>query len=228
MFKNKDASAEIAALMESNLITHAVEKQQEHLGKFAKALDYLNSVAEIFDELGLRREAEATTTLLEVVAAKKSKKKPSKSKKSKKPSKSRRSRKTDPATKGLTSKKMLDNLAHKGWVFNVDDDFSFAEDHHDGCMCSMCMDVDDRNYEYDMSFMSDSNDTDPDFDPDSLYEGDFDLEDPDEDDTIYSGITPVQRGRMHRDDPYGFDGVSDRFGDFEDEVEVPRMGHRMR
>ena len=158
MFNKKDASSEIANSMESHLITHVIEKQAEQINKFAKALDYLNSVAEIFDELGLRREAEATTTLLEVVAAKKSKKKPKSKSKSKGKRKSYKSKKSDPATKGLTSDKMEDNLKEKGWVFNADDDFNFADDgHHDSCMCSMCMDADDDHYDLDSS---DANDYD--------------------------------------------------------------------
>lgn len=176
MFNKKDASAEIAESMESHLVTHAIEKQAEQLNKFAKALDYLNSVAEIFDELGLRREAEATTTLLEVVAKKKSKKK---SKTKAKPVKSKRKsskpRRSDPATKGLTSEKMEDNLKEKGWVFNADDnddeDLNLAYDsHHDSCMCMDCMDAedfafdDDENDHYDTesdaSYHIDRNDAD--------------------------------------------------------------------
>jgi hypothetical protein len=216
MFKNKDASAEIAASMESHLVTHAVEKQQEHINKFAKALDYLNSVAEIFDELGLQKEAEATTTFLEAIAAKKSKK--HKSKKNKKSSRSK-SKKTDPAMRGLTSKKMLDNLANKGWVFNADDDF--AKDHHDGCMCSMCMDFND---DYDMGYPVDRNNGDDVEDPDELYEGDFDLPEYNEDQyDRFSDELPHQKGRIHRDDPYASGGIGDRYEDFanfEDELSV--------
>ena len=116
MFDKKDFSAEIATSMQSNLVGNGIEKQAEQINKFAKALDYLNHVAEIFDELGLRKEAEATTTLLEVVAKKKSKTKS----KSKTKTKSR-AKKSDPATKGLTSNKMVENLKEKGWVFNAAD-----------------------------------------------------------------------------------------------------------
>jgi hypothetical protein len=141
MFNNKDFSAEIEQSMESHLVGNGIEKQAEAINKFAAALDHLNAVAEIFDELGLRNEAEATTLLLEVVAKKKSKK----SKKSK--SKSRRkSKKSDPATKNLTPEKMLDNMKDHGSLFNADD--NFADDgHHDSCMCSMCMDADDDHFD---------------------------------------------------------------------------------
>lgn len=161
MFNEIDASAEIAASMESNLVSHAIEKQEEHINKFAKALDYLNSVAEIFDEIGLNKEAEITTAFLEVIAAKKNKKKPKKQK-SKPKSKSKSSRsvksvfKNDEPTKDLTSEKMVENLKHKGWVFNADD-FNFGNDHHDSCMCSMCMDYmtrDDTNYDFDVDYNS--------------------------------------------------------------------------
>lgn len=129
MFKKEDASLEIANVMESNLLTHAIEKKTEGLNKFAKALDYLNSVAEIFDDLGLEKEAEAATILMEVVAKKK--KKPAK--KSKKVKVNKKVKKTDPATKSLDSKKMVKNLEEKGWVFN-------ADDHDDSCKCLMCDD----------------------------------------------------------------------------------------
>lgn len=114
MFNKADASTEIAASMETNLVSSAIEKQAAPLTKFAIALDYLNSVAEIFDELGLNKEAEITTTLLEVIAKKKKTKPKSKKK-------VRKSRKSDSATKGLTSDRMEDNLKEKGWVFNADD-----------------------------------------------------------------------------------------------------------
>ena len=132
--------------MADHLVGNGIEKRAENINKFATALDKLAAVAELFDELGLVNEAEATTLLLEVVAKKKSKK-PAKSKsKHKSKSKSRSSKKTDPATEGLTSEKMEENLKHKGWVFNADD--NFADDgHHDSCMCSMCMDADDDHFD---------------------------------------------------------------------------------
>jgi|ERR1700722_4949407 len=161
MFNKKDASFEIAESMERALVTNAVDTQTKGLSKLAQAMEHLNAAAEIFDNAGLRKHAEAATQLLESLAAKKGKKgkkskPPVKSKKSKKqPVKSKRnSKEKDSATEGLTSDKMLDNLEHKGWVFNADDgaeDESYAEDdnfvnHGDDCMCSSCMDSDDMNY----------------------------------------------------------------------------------
>lgn len=133
MFNKKDASLELAASMESNLITRASEKHNENINKFAAALEHLNSVADIFDQLGFRKEAEATTILLEIVAAKKSKKKNKKTKK-----KTQKSKKHDSATKGLSSEKMEGNLKEKGWVFNADD---ISYDDEDNCDCSLCMDA---------------------------------------------------------------------------------------
>jgi tetratricopeptide (TPR) repeat protein len=165
MFNNKDASFEIAQSMEKALVANAVDKQTEGLDKLAQAMEHLNAAAEIFDDAGLRKHAEAATQLLESLAAKKSKSKskPSKSSKKSKPAKSskkskparRKSKKQDAkdsSMEGLTSDKMLSNLEHKGWVFNADDgaDESYADDnfahHGDDCMCSMCMDADDMNY----------------------------------------------------------------------------------
>jgi hypothetical protein len=133
MFKHKDASNEIAASMQKELVSAVLEKQAEPLDKFGAAIDALYKAAEIFNDLGLNKEAEYTTTLLEVVAGKK---KPKSKSKSKKPGK-----KSDPSMKGLTGDKMVQNLKEKGWVFNVDD--NDAKGHSHGCMCSMCMDVND-------------------------------------------------------------------------------------
>jgi hypothetical protein len=137
MFDRKETSTEIALAMEKKLLANAKEEVEQPIEKFARAVEYLNTVAEMFDDLGLEKEAEYTTTLLEVVAGKKKKKKLSKSK-----TKSKSSKKSDPAVKGLTPEKMVDNLKHKGWVFNADDN-SVEDKHSHGCMCSMCMDVND-------------------------------------------------------------------------------------
>ena len=130
MFKNKDTSFEIATTMANHLVGETLEKKAENISKFAKAMDYLNAVAEIFDDLGLAIEAEATTILLEKVAGKKTKKK----------SKKKVSLKKDPEVDNLTPEKMVSNLKHKGWVFNADDG------HSKGCMCSKCVDVNDLRH----------------------------------------------------------------------------------
>ena len=132
MFKSKiNFADEIAESMQSNLSNALIKKEasdngDEKMKKFSSALDQLNQVAILFDELGLDKEAEAATILLEVVAAKKKVKKKTKSKsthtKSKSKSSPAKKKKTvDEAVKDLDSEKMLDNLKHKGWVFNADD-----------------------------------------------------------------------------------------------------------
>ena len=148
MFNKKDASFEIAESMQRALVSSAVAKETAGLDKLDQAMEHLNAAAEIFDGVGLKKHAEAATQLLESLAAKKSKKKkkPTKSKSSK-TSKRHTKRKSSNPTKGLTSEKMLDNLEHKGWVFNADDDMSFADDAHDeDCMCSSCCNDYDMNY----------------------------------------------------------------------------------
>src|SRR5271166_2133228 len=159
MFSRKDTQYDIAAEMEKILSSTAKETVEAPFNKIASAIDLLNRAAEIFDQSGFYVEAEIATRLLEVFAGKKKKKskKPAK-KTSKKPTKSSKkpaskSKKTDPATKGLSSEKMVENLKHKGWVFNADDgmedtndavDMNFMHDggknHGDDCMCSYCMD----------------------------------------------------------------------------------------
>jgi hypothetical protein len=176
MFSRKDTSFDLADEMEKNLRAFVEAEVSSPINKVASAIEYLNRAAEIFDESGLHAEAEIATRLLEVFAARKgkAKKKPSnksstkskskpssksKSKSSKKPS----GKKSDPATKGLDSKKMIENLEHKGWVFNADDgdifnadDMNFAaaevvvsegvkddQDHEEGCDCAMCSEMGD-------------------------------------------------------------------------------------
>jgi hypothetical protein len=140
MFNKKDASAEIATSMEKVLVAGAIDKQTEGLSKVSLAIQHLNAAAEIFDTVGLRKHAEVATVLLESLASKKKKKPKAKSKSKSKPKskpKPSKSPKSDDATKDLTSEKMLDNLAHKGWVFNADDDMNNSSDY---------MDSDDDNY----------------------------------------------------------------------------------
>jgi len=141
MFNKKDASAEIATSMEKVLVASAIDKQTEGLTKVSLAIEHLNAAAEIFDTVGLRKHAEVATVLLESLAAKKKKPKAKSKSKSKSKAKSHKSKskKSDSATKDLTSEKMLDNLAHKGWVFNADDGGADTNDAFD------YMDSDDDN-----------------------------------------------------------------------------------
>jgi len=117
---NKQASweNEILQEMEKSLVKNAADSENEPLKKYASAIDSLNEAAETFDALGMSKEAELVTRLLEVVAGKKKLKKKVNNKSK---SKSKSSKKSDPATKGLTSEKEVENLKTKGWVFNADD-----------------------------------------------------------------------------------------------------------
>lgn len=153
MFKIANSLDEIAASMEDNLVSEAVATRDISINKFAAAMDHLCAVAEIFDELGLSKEAEAATMLLEVIAKKKSKK-PVKSKSSKSKSKGK---KTMHKNKDLTPEKMIDNLKNKGWVFDEDcadvndgddnyldfnidlNDVKEGKKHTHGCMCGECV-----------------------------------------------------------------------------------------
>jgi hypothetical protein len=142
MFNKHSSANEIEQSMERSIVSAAVEKQTESLNKVATTVEHLNAAAELFDDVGMYKEAEYMTTLLEIFAKKK---KPKPKKKSDKASKkSGQKSKADPATEGLTSEKEVENLKEKGWVFNADDnasDDNLAHDHD--CMCSMCMDVND-------------------------------------------------------------------------------------
>jgi hypothetical protein len=155
MFNKRSTASEIEAAMEIAMVPQI----SEGLSKVAQAIEHLNVAAELFDDLGLLKEAEYTTALLEAIAAKKSKKKSKKKSpvKSKKPSKrqSKRHSKTklesdkmvehDSSMAGLTSEKMLDNLANKGWVFNADD-YNDSQDVYDDLEAD---DADDFNFDFD-------------------------------------------------------------------------------
>lgn len=168
MFNHRDPTYDIAAEMERLMYTKAADEANQPITKLAAAIEQLASAAETFDSLGLTLEAEAATRLLECLAAKRSKKKPSaKPSKSKtkpaakptaKPSKGkskpkaskRPAGKKDPATDGLDSETMIENLKGKGWVFNADDGQPDVNDisegtkgidaHPEGCDCQMCGD----------------------------------------------------------------------------------------
>lgn len=142
MFNKNSSASEIEQSMERGIVSAELNKQTEGLNKIAVAIDHLNAAAELFDDAGMYRAAEYTTSLLEVVAKKKKpKKKPSKKSEKKSDKKSKK----DPATDGLTSDKEVENLKNKGWVFNADDNSADDVSHDDDCMCSDCSFVDDIN-----------------------------------------------------------------------------------
>lgn len=81
MFLRKNASSEIEAAFQEAIVNNAVEEQTSGLTKVAEAMDLVCSAAEIFDSVGLHKEAEVMTLLLECLAAKKKKKKATKKEK---------------------------------------------------------------------------------------------------------------------------------------------------
>src|SRR5271165_2984305 len=221
MFNKKDISSELAESMASNLVGNTIEKRAEDLNKFATAIDHISDAAETFDNLGMNKEAEALTTLLEIIAGKKAKKKSKPNKSKKKPSKSK---KTDLATKGLTGEKMVENLKEKGWVFNAED-HNNGNDHTDGCMCSMCMDVNDVRHGDDCVCsicMKDDEDKNNHFDTeeDAGYHIDRDDDnchiDIEESEPFNFDDTSIDRN--HSDDDVNYAEMFKHFNDFEDEV----------
>jgi len=104
MFFNKQSENEFLSDLESELIKlqNKKEAHSKNNTKY-KILSYLNKAANILNENNLKKEAQ----LILMVSKKLD----------------------DPATEGLTSEKMLENLKNKGWVFNVDDvDNTYDED----------------------------------------------------------------------------------------------------
>lgn len=127
MFVQKSFVNEIASEMEHKLVDSAIEKTAASQdNRFIKAAEYLNIAAEILDQSGFVTQAEAITTVLESLAAKKKlKKKKNSSKK--------------PKDKDLTSEKMVENLKEKGWVFNDVNDV--ADHNHIDNNCAACGDM---------------------------------------------------------------------------------------
>ena len=72
MFIKKSSADEIMNSMEQHLI-EAASGSSERSNKLIKAAEYLNTVAEIFDEAGLNEESEVVTSVLESLAGKKKK-----------------------------------------------------------------------------------------------------------------------------------------------------------
>lgn len=105
MFIRNATIDEIAASLEANIsnLENAEEARLDE--RRANILNYLMAAANLFDEVGLEKEANMVTQILSKFAE------------------------HDPATKGLTSQKMLSNLEHKGWVFNAAD--GATDDTHD-------------------------------------------------------------------------------------------------
>jgi hypothetical protein len=69
MFIRKNAEFELANSMESNLVSVAVDNKTIANKKRCDAVGHLNAAAELFDAVGLVKEAEYATKLLEMVVA---------------------------------------------------------------------------------------------------------------------------------------------------------------
>lgn len=67
MFKIGSFEAELAKSMEENLVSNGLENKH-NFDKIAKAADFLNAAAEIFDDTGFHAEAEVITQVLEKLA----------------------------------------------------------------------------------------------------------------------------------------------------------------
>lgn len=105
MFLKKSHTAQryddFSAELEKNLKQAELAPLAEKNAKQQKAIQHLLKAAEIMDDVGLDRQVNAVTKILERFAWEV-------------PT-------SDPATSGLTPEKMMSNLENKGWVFNADD-----------------------------------------------------------------------------------------------------------
>ncbi len=102
MIKKSVFEEELIAGMQKELIKTASNQETENLGK---AVDYLNSAIEIFEDAGLSTQANQVLKIISKIATE-----------------------TDSHTKGLTSDKMVANLKNHGTVFNLSDDGQAADD----------------------------------------------------------------------------------------------------
>lgn len=68
MFKISSFEQELMKEMQSRLVQNQAENQYS-FNKLAKAADYLNNAAELFDDVGMNKEAEVVTRLIEKLAA---------------------------------------------------------------------------------------------------------------------------------------------------------------
>lgn len=109
MIKKSVFEDELIAGMHQQLIKQATQKDFDHL---EKAAEYLNSAAEIFEDLGLTRNADEVLAILYKIAEHHHDEPGSDH--------------GDMHTRGLTSEKMTGNLSGHGHVLNmeVDDNLS--------------------------------------------------------------------------------------------------------
>lgn len=91
MFIENSNEPDFWAVLESGMRKNASFEEDLEKEQINRALNYLSSAAASLNQIGLKKEAKIIIVL------------------------------KDEATKGLSSEKMLRNLAEKGWVFNADD-----------------------------------------------------------------------------------------------------------
>jgi hypothetical protein len=100
MIKKSVFEEELISGMHRQLVKQATQQDCDNL---EQAVDYLNSAAEIFENLGMSRNAEKIVNILEKIANK-----------TQVPS--------DRHTNGLTPEKMVNNLKDHGHPMNLSDD----------------------------------------------------------------------------------------------------------
>jgi hypothetical protein len=110
MIKKSIFEQELIAGMQKQLIKQAKQENYDHL---EKAADYLNSAAEIFQDMGMIKNADKILSILSKIAE------------THKPHDPRKV--PDHHTKGLTNEKMVKNLEHHGHPMNMADDGNLAD-----------------------------------------------------------------------------------------------------
>jgi hypothetical protein len=101
MINKKVLENEILLGMHKELVKNATNKDKDNL---SQAVDYLNSAIDIFEDAGMKVQADKILNILRKIANE------------------------DHHTKGLNSKKMIENLKNNGTVFNMSDDGNAAND----------------------------------------------------------------------------------------------------
>lgn len=111
MIKKSLFEEELVASMHNELVKQANSQDNSDL---EKAVDYLNSAIDIFEEVGLNSHANNILNLLYKIATDENEVKSKKI--------------NDKHTKGLSSEKMVKNLLDHGTVFNMADDLNLEFD----------------------------------------------------------------------------------------------------
>lgn len=102
MIKKSVFEEELIASMHNQLVKQAKQQDFDHL---EKAADYLNSAAEIFEDMGMNKNADQVLMILAKIAQN-----------------FQNLKMNDHATKGLTPDKMVANLKDHGTEFNLSND----------------------------------------------------------------------------------------------------------